>query len=148
MKRLYDVDWLRTIIVLSIIPFHASIIFIQDPNAIMFVKDTMQLNGLVFMCSIVDRFHMVTLFLLAGMAIYYSLLKRSKERFLKERFVKLFIPLLTGSFLLNPITTYIWFINQGKTESFLSHYKGFFTRLSILVGTNTMKTIKEVKEAK
>lgn len=128
MKRYYDMDWLRAIIVLSIIPFHATIIFNQDPGAIMYVKDTVQADGLVFFCSILDRFHMVALFLLAGMAIFYSLQKRSREVFLKERFIKLFIPLLAGSLLLNPVMTYIWFINQGEKEGFLRHYIGFFTR--------------------
>ncbi len=127
-KRYYDIDWLRTVIVLSIIPFHATIIFNQYPGAIMFVKDTMQVNSLVFLSSIVDRFHMVTLFLLSGMAIYFSLLKRNRKIFIKERFMKLFIPLLTGSLLLNPVTTYIWSLNQDKKESFLNHYIGFFTR--------------------
>ncbi len=128
MKRYYDIDWLRTIIVLSLIPFHATIIFNQNPGAIMYVKDTMQVNSLMFLCGIMDRFHMVTLFLIAGMAIHFSLLKRSRKIFIKERFIKLFVPLLTGSLLLNPITTYIWCMNQGREESFFDHYIGFFTR--------------------
>jgi surface polysaccharide O-acyltransferase-like enzyme len=128
MKRLYDIDWLRVIIVLTIIPFHASIIFNQNPMSVMYVKDTRQVDSLAFFCSLLDRFHMVTLFLLAGMAIFYSMQKRSSKVFLKERFTKLFIPLLTGSILLNPITTYIWTINQGRKESFFHHYIGFFTK--------------------
>jgi surface polysaccharide O-acyltransferase-like enzyme len=71
---------------------------------------------------------MVTLFLLAGMSICYSLHKRSPNIFLKERVVKLLLPLITGSLLLNPIMTYIWALNQHRSESFPDHYIGFFTK--------------------
>lgn len=128
MQRNYGIDWLRAIIVLSIIPFHTLVIFNQDKNWIMFVKDTVNVpifNGIDF---VLGSFNMVILFLLAGMAILYSLKQRSSKTFLKQRFIKLLIPFLTGSILLNPIMTYFWTLNQGKTEGFWDHVKGFFTK--------------------
>lgn len=128
MQRNYGIDWLRAIIVLSIIPFHTLVIFNQDKNWIMFVKDTVNVpifNGIDF---ILGSFNMVILFLLAGMAILYSLKQRSSKIFLKQRLIKLLIPFLTGSILLNPIMTYFWTLNQGKTESFIEHVRGFFTK--------------------
>jgi Predicted acyltransferases len=128
MERKYDLDWLRTIIVLTIIPFHAMIIFNQNTDWQMYVKDTVNVPCLNFIDSIIGRFHMATLFLLAGMAITYSLQHRNAKTFLKQRMIKLFIPLVTGSILLNPIMTYIWSINQGGNEAFPEHYIGFFTK--------------------
>lgn len=128
MERKYDIDWLRTIIVLSILPFHAILTFNLDPHAIVFVKDTVNLPLANVIDSVIDRFHMVTLFLLAGMSIGYSLRKRSQAEFLKGRVHKLFWPLVTGSLLLNPVMTYIWAINQHRQESFFTHYIGFFTK--------------------
>ncbi len=128
MQRRYGLDWLRTIIVLSIIPFHAMIIFIQNEEWKMYVKDKVNVPVFNFIDSVISRFHMVTLFLLAGIAIIYSLQKRDTSAFLKQRIIKLFIPLITGSVLLNPIMTYIWGINQGRTENFPEHYIGFFTK--------------------
>lgn len=128
MQRKYDMDWLRTIIVLTIIPFHAFIIFDQNPKAIVYVKDKVNVLVFNYLCGVMDRFHMVTLFLLSGIAIYYSLKNRSNVDFIENRFKKLFIPLLTGSIVLNPIMTYIWCITQGRQESFLEHYIGFFTK--------------------
>lgn len=126
MQRKYDIDWLRTIIVLSILPFHAILTFNMDPRSIVFVKDTVNLPFANGIDSVIDRFHMVTLFLLAGMSIGYSLRKRSPALFLKERVRKLLWPLIAGSLLLNPVMTYIWALNQHREESFLTHYIGFF----------------------
>lgn len=128
MQRNYGIDWLRAIIVLSIIPFHTLVIFNQDKNWIMFVKDTVNVpifNGINF---ILGSFNMVILFLLSGMAILYSLKQRTSKTFLKQRFIKLLIPFLTGSILLNPIMTYFWTLNQGKTVNFMEHVRGFFTK--------------------
>ncbi len=128
MQRKYDIDWLRTIIVLSILPFHAILTFNLDPNAIVFVKDTVDLPMINVIDSVLNRFHMVTLFLLAGMSIGYSLRKRNPAVFLKERVRKLLWPLVAGSLLLNPVMTYIWALNQHREESFFLHYIGFFTK--------------------
>lgn len=46
MQRSYDIDWLRTLIVITIIPFHAFIIFDQNPEAIMYVKNKMNILAL------------------------------------------------------------------------------------------------------
>lgn len=128
MQRNYALDWLRTIIVLSILPFHAFLTFNLDPNAIVYVKDSVHVPVFNVFPSIIDRFHMVTLFLLAGMSICYSLGKRSPGSFINERLRKLFWPLVAGSLLLNPAMTYIWALNQNRNESFFTHYTGFFTK--------------------
>ena len=128
MQRKYGLDWLRTIIVLSIIPFHAMIIFIQDNHWEMYVKDKIDVPAFYFVDAIISRFHMAALFLLAGMAIIYSLQRRNASTFLKQRVMKLFVPFIMGSILLNPIMTYIWSINQGGNETFPQHYIGFFTK--------------------
>lgn len=127
-QRKYDIDWLRTIIVLSIVPFHAFVIFNQDKGWVMFVKDKMDVPAFDFINNILSRFNMSTLFFLAGMAIFYSLQRRDTGAFLKQRVKKLFIPLLTGSLLLNPVMTYFWSMNQGRNENFPEHYIGFFTK--------------------
>lgn len=128
MQRNYDIDWLRTLIVITIIPFHAFIIFNQNPEAIMYVKDMTNVLAFNNIGGVLDRFNMATLFLLSGITIYYSLQSRSIKAFLSERLKKLFLPFLTGSILLNPIMTYFWSMNQGDSESFTEHYIGFFTK--------------------
>lgn len=128
MQRKYDIDWLRTIIVLTIIPFHAFIVFDQNPNAIVYMKDKVNVSAFTAICTVIDRFHMVTLFLLSGIAIYYSLQNRSIKAFLSDRLKKLFLPLIVGSIALNPVMTYFWSLHEGRNESFIEHYIGFFMK--------------------
>lgn len=73
MQRNYDIDWLRTLIVITIIPFHAFIIFNQNPEAIMYVKDKINVLAFNNIGGVLDRFNMANLFLLSGITIYYSL---------------------------------------------------------------------------
>jgi Predicted acyltransferases len=128
MQRKYDIDWLRTVIVLSIIPFHAMVIFNQNNDWVMYVKDKMDVAAFNFIDCIIGCFNMTTLFLLAGIAINYSLKNRSVKDFVSQRFKKLFIPLIVGIIFLNPLMTYIGRLNQGGNESFYQHYIGFFTK--------------------
>lgn len=73
MQRSYDIDWLRNIIVITIIPFHAFVIFDQNPEAIIYVKDKINVVAFNNIGGVIARFHMVTLFLLCGITIYYTL---------------------------------------------------------------------------
>jgi Acyltransferase family. len=68
---------------------------------------------------------MSALFTLAGISTVYALKKRTAKQYVKERFFKLFIPLLSAIVLLIPIQTYL-------ADKFLHNYKGsYFEHLSI-----------------
>ena len=127
-ERRYDVDWIRTTAVLLIVPFHAAIIFDTNPKAIMYIRSGINILGLNIFEFVLDRFQMTLLFLLAGMAIFYSMQKRKNNEFLKSRGTKLLLPLIIGLLTLCPITTYIYSKSIGSTDSFIQHYIGFFTK--------------------
>ena len=127
-QRRYDVDWVRTVAVFLIIPFHAAIIFDTNVKSIMYIRSGINLLGLNIFQGILDRFLMTLLFLLAGMAIYYSLGKRTNKEFLLTRRRKLFRPMVIGFITLCPITTYIYSKSLGSTDSFIQHYIGFFIK--------------------
>ena len=42
-ERHYDLDWLRVLAVLLLVPFHVALIFVLDPNSIMYIKDVLTL---------------------------------------------------------------------------------------------------------
>ncbi|MDF2985029.1 MAG: acyltransferase [Eubacterium sp.] len=128
VRRRYDVDWIRTVAVLLIIPFHAAIIYNTDPDAIMYVKSGINVHQINLFEFFLDRFHMTLLFFLAGMAIYYSLLSRTTRQFAGTRTKKLLLPTVVGVFTFCPITTYVFARQNGSQDSLLSHYIGFFTR--------------------
>jgi hypothetical protein len=122
-QRRYDIDWLRVMGVLLLVPFHAAQIFILDPNSIMYVKDTINSRGLTWMGGFIHMWHMPLLFIVSGSATYFALGFRSEIAYVRERFTRLFIPLIFGLLTYIPLTTYI---QHSRTISLPEAYLGFF----------------------
>ncbi|MDP3451057.1 MAG: acyltransferase family protein, partial [Anaerolineaceae bacterium] len=105
-KSLYlrrtDLDWLRVAAVLLLIPFHALLIFVADPNSIMYVKDNV--DSLLFnrIAGFIHQFHMPLLFFIAGASSFFALAVRSARSFLFERVKKLLIPAVFTILVLVP----------------------------------------------
>ncbi len=119
----HDIDWLRVLGVLLLVPFHAAQIFILDPNSIMYVKDTINSRALTFMAGFIHMWHMPLLFIISGSATYLALGVRSAGQYIRERFLRLFVPLTFGILTYIPLTTYI---QHSKTTSLPEAYLGFF----------------------
>ncbi|MEN6452701.1 MAG: hypothetical protein ABFD10_00470 [Prolixibacteraceae bacterium] len=60
--RRVDLDWLRVLAVLLLVPFHSALIFISDPNVIMYVKDEINSSFLNHFAGWTHQFHMPVLF--------------------------------------------------------------------------------------
>ncbi len=102
--RRYELDWLRVLVVLCLIPYHAAGIF--SASADLYVKDPqagLQLNGLA---TFFEDWAMPLLFLIAGAGARYSLSERSAGQYLGERASRLLIPFLFGTFVIVPIQDY------------------------------------------
>ena len=122
-QRRYDIDWLRVLGVLLLVPFHAAQIFILDPNSIMYVKDTINSRALIRMAGFIHMWHMPMLFFISGSATYFALCFRSTGQYIRGRFLRLFVPLIFGILTYIPLTTYI---QRSKTISLPEAYLGFF----------------------
>lgn len=125
--RRYDIDWLRVIAVLLLIPFHSMHIFILQPYSVVYIKNSLGINCFEPITQFIYEFHMPLLFVLAGASAYLSLRVRSVNQFIKERFKRLLIPAVYGITFLIPPMTYIYRISKGDHLSFLTHLKHFFT---------------------
>ena len=138
--RRNDVDWLRVLAVLLLVPFHAALVFVLNPNSIVYIKDTVNSSFLDHMDGFIHQFHMPLLFALAGMSTAFALGKRSVTQYLNERGLRLLAPFLFGLAVLVPPMTYITQIAAGKTLTIWQHYANFFTigpDLSGIQGTLT-----------
>ena len=72
-KRLYYIDWLRVLVVLSLIPFHASLTYLRYGTV--YIKEPVSgLASLPFLIIEVPLgdFSMALLFFVSGVASYYS----------------------------------------------------------------------------
>jgi glucans biosynthesis protein C len=122
-ERRYDLDWLRVLGVLLLVPFHVALIFVLDPGTIMYIKDTVNSRVLNEATGFVHMWHMPMLFIVSGSATYFALGFRSAGQYLRERFRRLFIPLIFGILTFVPFTIYI---QHSSTLSLQEGYTGFF----------------------
>jgi len=134
IQRKYDLDWLRILAVLLLVPFHSLLVFVQDPNSVVYLKDTVDCFYCDRVAGFIDQFHMPVLFIIAGMSTAFSLAKRSGWQYLRERVSRLVIPLVFGIAIIVPPMTYITQIVQGKTLTYWQHYANFLTLGSDLTG--------------
>ncbi len=126
VERRTDLDWLRIIAVLLLVPFHSSLVFNLHPEVVMYIKDHVDSNLLGRLAGWVHLFHMPLLFYVAGASSYFALKKRSHLQYLGERLSKLLLPAITGLILLVPPMTYLSLVSRGITVNFWQHYIGFW----------------------
>jgi glucans biosynthesis protein C len=122
----YDLDWLRVLAVLLLVPFHAALIFVLYPGSIMYVKDSVNSEFLDRMAGVIHQFHMPLLFLISGSATYLALGYRSAGQYLRERVLRLLVPFVFAVLALLPPMTYLTRLARGENITFAAHYLGFF----------------------
>ncbi len=126
--RKYYMDNLRWLIILVLFPYHTLIIYSDIASYYFHVTNSAIASA--FMLSFSPWF-MQLLFVVAGIATFYSLKKRTSTQYLKERVSKLLIPLVAGVILVIPVSIYFGFLYNGYTGSFLNLWWGIFTNPSL-----------------
>ena len=124
--RKYYVDNIRILCILLLIPFHTAMIF-NDFGESWYVHSENSTLASLFVIGVYPWW-MSVLFVLAGMSTVYALKKRTLWQYAKERFCKLFIPMLSAIAVLVPIQTYVadkcFHDYQGN---YFEHYSVYFT---------------------
>ncbi|MGM0531178.1 MAG: acyltransferase family protein [Bacteroidota bacterium] len=108
-ERQYYIDWLRILLIVTVFLFHIGMIF---NNYDWHIKNGRQYSQLEPVMSFLHLWRMPLLFLISGAGTFYALGKRTSLQYLKERFKRLFIPLIAGIFLLVPVQVYYERIDQ------------------------------------
>lgn len=125
-ERRHDIDWLRTLVVLLLIPFHAARIF--DTHDPFYVQNEVLSEKLTFWWLFIGHaLGMQLLFLLSGSATWFALRYRSAKRYAKGRFVRLIIPLIIGVLVVVPPQPYYGMLaNTPFSGTILEFYPYFF----------------------
>ena len=133
--RKHDIDNLRWMILLVLIPYHAAQAWNTwgEPNYIFFEGNPWISSIIVFF----NPYFMPLLFVLAGMSTKYALQKRSAKEYLRERTRRLLVPFLFGALVLAPVMSYLGDkFNYSYAGGFLNHYAVFFTKYTDLTGAD------------
>ncbi len=121
-------DWVRVLAMGMIFLFHSSRPFAPPSWHIM--NQTLSL-GFTLFDIFVSGWIMPLFFAVSGIAVYFSLAKRSASQFAMDRLARLMIPfLLVGLLFILPVNVYYDAVFHGHfTGSFLSFYFGpYFTK--------------------
>jgi glucans biosynthesis protein C len=131
--RKYFIDNLRWISILMLFPYHASMVynnfgenFYIRSKSIPIISSFIEVNYLWFM---------PLMFVIAGISSRYALNRRTTKEYIKERVLKLFIPLVSGILLLVPMQTYYAEkFHNGYDKGYFYQYIMFFTKETDLTG--------------
>lgn len=123
--RRYDNDWLTVLAMLTIFLFHCARFFNYED---WHVKNNQLDEGMSLFVTIVAQWIMPTFFLLSGMSSYYSLRSRTGSQYIRNRFQRLVIPLIFGTFVvLIPIQVWIERVSHAQFDgSFIEFYPHYF----------------------
>jgi glucan biosynthesis protein C len=125
-ERRNDIDWMRILAVLLLIPFHTARIFdIFEPFYVKNAELSAWLSYLVV--YFLSRWQMQLLFLLAGASTWYALRRRSGGQYVGERLKRLLVPFVFGTLVIVPPQMYLALLGRSSAPaSYLEFYAQFF----------------------
>ena len=127
-RRYYDIDWLTVLAMLMIFFFHCARFFnFEDWH----VKNNQLDEGMTLFVAIVAQWIMSLFFILSGINSYYSLKSRTGGRYIGNRFQRLIVPFMFGTFiLLIPVQVWIERVSHAQFDgSFIEFYPHYFEGL-------------------
>ena len=120
--RRYDLDWLRVILFGLLVPFHALIGFVSYGTDIYGYQNPETAGWFAeLLIYFSHAWRLPALFMISGMGSCILFRSRGAKGFLKNRVIRLLIPLLVGSFLWNSIYGYHRVLVDGYDLGFW-HY--------------------------
>ncbi len=117
--RRYDIDWLRVFATYMLLLFHVAMVF--NPAPFFHIRNADVSFPFLILCGFIGLWHMPLFFLLAGWSAFSSISQRGSRAFLRERFFRLFVPLVAGCVLLMPSIKYL-----ERTNGLDANYTGLY----------------------
>jgi surface polysaccharide O-acyltransferase-like enzyme len=103
--RRNDVDGLRVLATYLLFVFHAGKVF--DPAPFFHIRNDELSFVVMVLCGFISLWHMPLFFVLAGWSVVGSLAARGGSGFLRERLLRLGVPLVVGCVLFGPVMKYV-----------------------------------------
>jgi hypothetical protein len=124
--RRYDIDSLRVIVFGLLIFYHVGMFFVPWG---FHIKNSITYEWLIYPMIFLNQWRLPLLFIISGMGTYFNISKRSGGGFIKERFVRLFIPLVVGMLFIVPPQVYFERLSTGE---FVGNYFEFYPAMAFV----------------
>jgi len=123
IQRRHDLDWLRVFAILSVFVYHSTRFF--DPW-FWHVKNPTPYISVAILQAFMEIWMMPLIFIISGASIFYAMNKGGAGIFLKDKALRLLVPLLVAVFTYAPLQVYLERITHqqfsGSFFAFLPHY--------------------------
>jgi len=107
-KRRYYLDWLRVLVILNLVPWHAAWLMVYVAGLSDSTRDSLFITILQYYTGFSLRWQIPLLFFIAGASVCLSLCYRSPGAFVRERARRLFLPLMFFMLVCYPVLLYFW----------------------------------------
>lgn len=125
LTRQYDMDWIRVLATVAVFLYHCSMFFNPFPWHVK--NNSIDSSSILVFSLFVGAWIMPIFFAVSGISMTYGLKSRTGLEFIKERLVRLGVPLVFGVFILTPPQIYIERLyNHQFKGSFVEFFPHFF----------------------
>lgn len=122
--RRYDLDWLRVLAILTIFVFHCGRFFDTDG---WHVKNPIRHEAVQVWTGFLASWLMPLIFVISGASTFYALSSKAAARFVRDRALRLLVPLIVGIFTHVSLQVYLERVSSSKFKgSFLDFYPHYF----------------------
>jgi len=123
-ERRYDIDWIRVIVFDILIVYHVGMFFVDWG---WHIKNDVIVDWIKTPMLFINQWRIPILFVVSGMGTRFAFSYRSGGLYAKERFTRLFIPLVFGMLVIVPPQVYYERLTQGLDyTSYLNFYPHYF----------------------
>src|SRR5512136_961058 len=110
-QRRFDLDWLRVFGILAVFIFHSSRFFdLGDWH----VKNPTTYLGVEVWIKFLASWLMPLMFIISGASVFYALSARNTGKFIKDKVLRLLVPLVVGIFTHSIWQIYLENITHGR----------------------------------
>jgi hypothetical protein len=123
-ERKYNIDWLRVIAFDLLILYHVGMVFVPWN---WHIKNNVTSDTFILPMMFLNQWRLPLLFVISGMGTCYALSYKTGGIFIKERALRLIVPLVFGILILVPPQVYVERLNQGVNyKSYFDFYANLF----------------------
>ncbi len=124
LSRRHDLDWLRVLAILAVFVFHSGRFFDQMD---WHVKSATVYSGAQAWTLFLISWLMPLVFVVSGASLFYAVGKGSVAGFVRDKVLRLFVPLVVGVFTHVALAVYLERITHHQfSGSFLNFYPRYF----------------------
>jgi peptidoglycan/LPS O-acetylase OafA/YrhL len=123
IQRRYDIDWLRVLAILAVFVFHSTRFFDLGN---WHVKNPATYSAVQVWIEFASSWLMPFVFVISGASLFYAVGKSGAGQFIKDKVLRLLVPLVVGVFTHLAFQVYLERITHGQFSGsffdFLPHY--------------------------